>query len=186
MPARAIRIRRVVFALTFVTAAISWQPSWGKEPALQRWPNGTPTPSLALRDPDGREWKLQDLRGKVIVLNFWASWCAPCVDEIPLLNELAGDSSLAGKVAVLGVNFKESASTIQRFSHEHQFGYPILLDKSGDAFKKWTSGVLPTTVLIDRNGRARWRTVGELERTDSSLKGAIEKLLNEQGQRRPK
>ncbi len=180
MPAGTIRIRRVVFALMLIAATAAWQSSWGGEPALQRWPNGTPTPSLELRDPDGREWKLHDLRGKVVVLNFWASWCAPCVDEIPFLNGLANDPALAGKVTVLGVNFKESTPTVRRFSQAHEFGYPVLLDKTGEAFKRWTSGVLPTTVLVDRNGHARWRSVGELDRTDSSLKDAIGKLLDGQ------
>ncbi|WP_292934690.1 TlpA disulfide reductase family protein [Noviherbaspirillum sp.] len=179
MSAGTIRGRRFVFALMFAAAAITWQSSWAGEPSLRRWPDRFPTPQLSAIDPDGRQWDIHSLRGKVVVLNFWASWCAPCVDEIPFLNDLAHSASMAEEVVVLGVNFKESASTVQRFAAEHRFDYPILLDKSGEHFKKWTNGILPTTVLIDRHGRARWRVVGELDRKDGSVKQAIEKMLEE-------
>lgn len=163
----------------FTAAATIWQSSWAEAPSLRRWPDRLPTPQLRAIDPDGRQWDVHGLRGKVVVLNFWASWCAPCVDEIPFLNDLAHSASMADKVVILGVNFKESASTVQRYATEHRIGFPILLDKSGEYFRKWTNGILPTTVLIDRQGRARWRVVGELDRKDDSVKQAIEKMLEE-------
>lgn len=171
-----------LFALIFFATIAFSLPSSAKENYLRQWPNGVPAPSLKLNDSDGREWTIQSLRGKVIVLNFWASWCAPCIDELPFLNELATRAAANGKLVVLGVNFKESAATIRRFSNEHQLNYPLLMDQSGEQFRKWASGVLPTTVLIDRNGRPRWRIVGELDRADTSLRQALEKMLEEEGQ----
>jgi thiol-disulfide isomerase/thioredoxin len=164
-----------------VLLAVLWcQPSSAREAYLRKWPDGVPTPALDLTGLDGKQWNLRGLRGKVVVLNFWASWCAPCVDELPILNELASDSQAAkGELLVLGVNYRESAPAIQRFLNEHSFRYPIVVDKTGDHFKKWTDGVMPTTILIGRDGRPRWRVVGELNPADRSFKQALGKLLEE-------
>jgi thiol-disulfide isomerase/thioredoxin len=148
-----------------------------KDDALRVWTGKTP--SLQLTDIDGKQWDLASLRGKVVVLNFWAGWCGPCVEELPILNELASAESTRDKVVVLGVNYKESADAIARFTGQHAFTYPILRDKTGDAFKQWTSGVMPTTIVIDQQGRARWRLVGELDPGAPSLRRAIDKMLQQ-------
>lgn len=169
-----------MLAFILMAAVATNRPLLAKEFPLQRWPHDVAAPSLQLKDVDGKEWNLRALRGKVVIVNFWASWCAPCVDELPVFNELAASDIYKGKLLILGVNFKESATVIQRFSEEHKFHYPILIDKSGEYFKKWTNGILPTTVLVDQQGRPRWRVVGELDRENPGLKAAIDKLLEEQ------
>jgi len=140
---------------------------------LRPWPAGQPTPALQLAGLDGHAWDLAGLRGKVVVVNFWASWCGPCVDELPVLGLLAGRDG----VAVVGVNYKESLDTIERFTAAHPLQYPVLRDRTGEAFKRWTPGVMPTTIVIDRSGRARWRTVGEIPPDDTRLRAAIDTLL---------
>ncbi|MGE5650977.1 MAG: TlpA family protein disulfide reductase [Bacillota bacterium] len=171
--------RRAILAVTLATLALAWQPLAAKAPSLRAWPRETPSPALKMTDLSGTQWDLESLRGKVVVLNFWASWCSPCVDEIPFLNDLASGPSATGKVVVLGVNFKESAAAVDRFSAVQNFRYPIVLDKSGEHFKKWTTGILPTTVLIAPDGKARWRIVGELDRADGRLQEAIDRMLDE-------
>ncbi|WP_162600514.1 MULTISPECIES: TlpA disulfide reductase family protein [unclassified Massilia] len=148
--------------------------------ALKPWPAKQATPALRLAGLDGRDWDLSRLRGKVVVVNFWASWCAPCVEELPVLNALARQAP--SMVAVVGVNYKEPLDTIERFSAAHPFAYPVLRDRSGEMFKAWTAGVMPTTILVDRQGRARWRSVGELGADDTRLKAAIDALLAEQAE----
>lgn len=158
-------------AIAIPTASLS-----AKEVTLRQWPAKAATPALKLTDLTGKEWDLQALRGKVVVLNFWATWCEPCVEELPVFNDLASGPARDG-VVVLGVNYKDSADAIDRFAQAHPFQYPVLRDKSGDAFKAWTSGVMPTTVLVDRKGRARWRMIGELGRGDAGFKKALDKML---------
>ena len=147
------------------------------EAVLKPWPARQATPSLRLSDLQGKEWALSQLRGKVVVVNFWASWCGPCVDELPVLNALARQDP--DKVAVVGVNYKEPLDTIERFSGAHPFAYPVLRDRAGDMFRQWTAGVMPTTILVDRQGRARWRSVGEIGAGDTRLKAAIDALVAE-------
>lgn len=144
---------------------------------LRSWPARQATPALRLAGLDGKPWDLVQLRGKVVVVNFWASWCAPCVDELPVLNALARQDP--ARVAVVGVNYKEPLDSIERFAGARPFAYPVLRDRSGEMFKAWTAGVMPTTILVDRQGRARWRSAGEIGAGDTRLKAAIDGLLAE-------
>jgi thiol-disulfide isomerase/thioredoxin len=144
---------------------------------LRPWPAATPTPALRLTDLQGKEWKLEELRGKVVVVNFWATWCGPCVEELPVLGALARKDP--ARVAVVGVNYKEPLDSIERFAAAHPFAYPLLRDRSGDMFRQWTAGVMPTTIVVDRQGRARWRSAGEIRAGDTRLKAAIDALLAE-------
>jgi thiol-disulfide isomerase/thioredoxin len=146
-----------------------------KDAQLRPWPAGQPTPALQVTNLDGKTWDLAALHGKVVVVNFWAAWCGPCVDELPVLGALAGRDG----VAVVGVNYKEPLTSIQTFTAAHPLPYVVLRDRTGDAFKRWTPGVMPTTIVVDRRGRARWRTVGEIPPDDTRLRTAIDALLAE-------
>lgn len=142
---------------------------------IRPWPARLAPPSLSLTDVTGKQWNLAELNGKVVVLNFWASWCGPCVEELPVLNALADEAG--GKLVVLGVNYKEPSWTVERFTREHPFRFPVLLDKSGEQFKHWTSGVMPTTVLIGRDGKPRWRAIGAIAPSDPRFRAELDKLL---------
>jgi thiol-disulfide isomerase/thioredoxin len=163
--------------LLLLAAVMLSSPSSAAEMLLRRWPDKAPAPPLSLDGLDGRAVTLASLRGKVVILNFWASWCAPCIDELPVMNDLAEGEAARGNVVVLGVNYKESATAIQRFTGEHPFRFPILMDKTGDAFQKWTGGVLPATILIDRSGRPRWQVIGELDSKDGRFIKALNGML---------
>jgi thiol-disulfide isomerase/thioredoxin len=129
----------------------------------RRWPARKPAPPLALDDLDGRRWSLAPLRGKVVVLNFWASWCEPCVTEIPTLGWLAETHAARGDVVVLGVNYQEHEAKVRRFLQAVPVPYPVLLDRNGEAAKAWTSRIFPTTVLVGRDGRPVLSVTGELD-----------------------
>lgn len=129
---------------------------------LRDWPPGQAVPALHLNDLDGKAWSLADLRGRAVLLNFWATWCEPCRAEMPSLQALAHRRAGDGLVA-LTVNYQESEPTIRRFLERTPIALPVLLDRDGAAAKAWTPRVFPSTVLIDRGGRPRRVVVGEVD-----------------------
>jgi cytochrome c biogenesis protein CcmG/thiol:disulfide interchange protein DsbE len=166
--------RRTACAVFLLAAGCAGMAA-AKDAQLRPWPASQPAPALDTVDLAGQPWQLAGLRGKVAVVNFWASWCEPCVAELPVLAALAKRDG----VAVVGVNYKESLDTIERFKAAHPIPYPVLRDRTGDLFKAWSPGVMPATIVLDRQGRARWRTVGEIPADDTRLRAAIDALLAE-------
>jgi len=126
----------------------------------QAWPAKTPSPALNLQDLQGRTWTSAGLKGRVVVLNFWATWCAPCKEEMPTLQDLH-DSPQAP--VVIAVNVKEPKSRVQTFLSQRNLSLPEVLDERGDLARQWGVRVYPTTVLIAPDGQARWRVLGDLD-----------------------
>jgi thiol-disulfide isomerase/thioredoxin len=140
------------------------------------WPATRPTPALELTDLGGKVWSLASLKGRPVLLNFWASWCEPCRAEMPSLERLAAKHGRT-KLVVLTVNYQEPEVAIRRFLEARPVGLPILLDPEGDAAGLWTPRVFPSTVLIDQTGAARITVVGELDWSGPEAHALIEPLL---------
>lgn len=169
-------LRRTAAAVILLAAGLAGAgTAAARDAQLRPWPAGQPVPGLDTVDLAGQPWQLAGVRGKVVVVNFWASWCEPCVAELPVLGALSKREG----VAVVGINYKEPLDTIERFKAAHPIPYPVLRDKTGDLFKAWSPGVMPATIVLDRQGRARWRTVGEIPADDTRLRAAIDALLTE-------
>jgi thiol-disulfide isomerase/thioredoxin len=141
---------------------------------LKPWTGGA-TPPLALRDLDGREHRLEDHRGKVVVVNFWATWCEPCVREMPSLERL--QARMAGRVAVLAVNFAEGEPRIRDFLAKHPAALTVLLDRDMGTAKAWKARVLPTTFIVDPAGRVRYVALGEIDTDAPAFDAALRKLI---------
>ena len=135
-------------------------------------------PALELPDLNGSMHHLADWRGQVILLNFWASWCQPCVEEMPGIQRLAGQMQGRGFV-VVGVNVAEAPRRANRIAEQLGLGFPILLDAEGETFHAWGGKVLPTSALIDRQGRLRYLGLGPLEWDGVEALGRVEALLAE-------
>ena len=148
---------------------------------LRPWTGGAPPP-LALQDIDGRPHRLEDYRGKVVLVNFWATWCEPCREEMPSMNLLR--ASLAGRpFAVLAVNLAESESRIRRFIEQVPLDFPVLLDRDSGAARAWRARVLPVSFLVGPDGRIRYVAVGGIDWMEDGVRKAVAALLPSAGGR---
>ena len=138
-----------------------------------------PAPTLRGETLDGGTLDLADLRGKVVVVNFWASWCPPCRAESANLVKVANDNAAKG-VQFVGVNIKDDRSAAVRFDDVHDVPYPSLFDQPGvllTRFRKFVPQVPPTTLLIDRQGRIAGLFRGGV--TETELSGPVQALAGE-------
>lgn len=140
------------------------------------WSAGKPIPSLQATDLDDQVWRLTDLRGKAVLINFWASWCAPCRAEMPSLQALA-QSLGPEKLLVLAVNFKESEVTVRRYAQRNELQLPILPDPAGLLARQWGVRLFPSTVLIAADGRVLGVLRGELDWSGAAAASLLAPLL---------
>lgn len=109
-------------------------------------------PDFTLNDINGRSHTLSDYRGRPVILNFWASWCADCLDEMPSLQSLYTILGGAGLV-VLGVTIDRDIRTVNKVLEKVRVTYPVLMETTGDVFiNSYTITKLPVTIFIDKNG----------------------------------
>ena len=147
------------------------------ESDIKPW-KGKPTLPLARNDIDGKPVDLKAMQGRVLVVNFWATWCEPCRDEMPSLQRLR--AKLAGKpFEVITVNFGESAEKIAQFLDKEKVTLPVLLDTQKEAAHDWGVGGLPMTFLVDARGRVRYSVFGEREWSEGASLALVEKLVAE-------
>lgn len=129
----------------------------GRGPGL-----GEPAPSFALSDVDGSVVRLDDYRGKVVLLNFWATWCAPCRKEFPELVKTYGDGT--GDVVIIGINMQENRDQVREFADEFGADFPILIDPKAEAADAYRLIGLPSSYFIDQQGVLREQHFGLLKR----------------------
>jgi cytochrome c biogenesis protein CcmG/thiol:disulfide interchange protein DsbE len=120
-----------------------------------------PAPDFTAPTLRGEMVRLSDYRGKMVILNFWASWCGPCRSEMPAIEAASGRYRDAG-VVVLGMNVSESAATAAAFVEEFKLTFSILLDPTGAVSGVYRVRSLPTTFFIDREGILREQFTGEM------------------------
>lgn len=160
-------------AATLALALALAAPAGGAE--LVPWTGGA-APSLALQDLQGRPHRLEDFQGRVVVINFWATWCEPCRDEMPALRRL--NEKLAGTpFTLLAVNYAESDARVAGFLQKVPVDFTILMDRDAAAAKRWRARVLPYTVVIDPGQRIRYTVTGELDWGAPAVEAALRKLL---------
>jgi cytochrome c biogenesis protein CcmG, thiol:disulfide interchange protein DsbE len=115
-----------------------------------------PAPDFALpvvaNGENGARMKLSELRDKVVVIDFWASWCGPCAVQAPILERVAKRNP---EVVVLGINVDDAPELVQRYAAAKNLSYPILADLDGEAQQAYQATTLPTVVIIDRQGNIR-------------------------------
>jgi len=126
---------------------------------------------------DGRQVHLSDFRGKVVVLDFWASWCPPCVEEAPSLNALQQRISSQGGT-ILGISWDDDPSAYKKFLGEHQVNFPTYLDNARKIGTNYGTVMIPEAYLISRDGRIAGKIVGQQDWTSPELTAALDALLH--------
>ncbi len=148
-----------------------------KAPVLAAVKEPAPAPALRLAGFDGQPYALEDQGGSVVLVNFWASWCRPCVDEIPSLHRLAvrfEDSAFA----IVTVNVGEDRARIARFLQQVPVELPLLMDYDASIAKDWMIYVYPSSYLVDHQGKIRYAYLGALEWDSTENIEIIQSLLN--------
>lgn len=168
MPTR----RQALAGLLLGAAALV--PAARAQHRLQPWPEADRRPDLEVSDLEGRVWTWEALRGRAVLVNFWATWCPPCKEEMPSLQTLA--ELEADRLLVLAVNVREPLPRVRRYLHASGLDLPVLPDPQGALAQAWGVTVFPTTVLIDIHGQPRQRVTGAVDWTGSEAGGWIQQL----------
>jgi thiol-disulfide isomerase/thioredoxin len=160
--------------VTSQTYAQNSQGLTGPAYEVSKWSG--PLTSLDLPDISGKTWRKDDLRGRAVLLNFWASWCEPCRAEMPTLQQVA-DLYGSDELLVLAINFKEPAARALKFAQTTGVTLPVLLDTAGKLAGQHGVKVFPTTLMVNSRGQAVQRVKGEVDWTSAAATALIEALI---------
>ena len=144
----------------------------GQDDSSLSTPEYRPASDFELPDLYGQTWRLSDWRGQVVLLNFWASWCGPCVQEMPLFEEYG--QLYTPDLVIVGVNMEERPAQVQSFIDEMGISYLILLDEEGVIGRQFRVNAIPDTYFIDRQGMIRQHHIGSL--TSDQLQAYLSQL----------
>jgi peroxiredoxin len=151
-----IKMRPVLSAISLIIILVGFLGMASRPPLL-----GSPAPEIALEDLQGHQVRLSDLRGKVVLLNFWATWCKPCKEEMPAMQ--ASYDKLRDKgFVVLAVNELEDTERVADHIRTHQHTFPVVMDHSNKVANRYGVVGLPASFLIDPQGIVRERIAGSL------------------------
>ncbi len=151
-------------------------PAGAADPGgLVAWPGG-PTPPLRLLDLEGHAYDVAQHRGKALVINFWATWCPPCRDELPSLERLS-DNLRDLPIEFVTVNGAEGENRVKQFVSKMPLRLPVLLDRDSEAQHAWKVLGLPATFVLDADGTIRYWYLGELDWSQPNVRHTIESVL---------
>lgn len=139
---------------------------------------GANAPDFTLKTLAGPNLRLQEQRGKVVLVNFWATWCGPCRKEIPHLNRIADKYKSSGLV-LLGVNVDDDVRNAAEVANKLKVSFPVLLDTDKSVSKLYDLNSMPSTLVIDRSGRVRYVHRGYQDGYENTYDQQIRELLKE-------
>jgi thiol-disulfide isomerase/thioredoxin len=140
---------------------------------------GEAMPEFEARYLDGKSFRVSDQKGRVVLLNIWATWCGPCRYEIPELKKLQQEhGSSSFDVVGVSVDDAEQKAEVSNFAKSQKINYPIVLDPAGKLAEMFETSVIPTSALIDRKGRIVWYHIGIVRSGDPDLQKALKRALD--------
>jgi peroxiredoxin len=135
-------------------------------------------PDFTLKSSSGQNLRLSEFRGEVVMINFWASWCGPCRQEMPLLDELYGQYKPMG-FTILGVNVEEDPTQAKQMLNESPVTFPVLFDSQSEVSKLYNVVAMPSTVLLDRDGNVRYLHKGYKPGFEETYQQQVRALIRE-------
>ncbi|MDH5409377.1 MAG: TlpA family protein disulfide reductase [Gammaproteobacteria bacterium] len=135
-------------------------------------------PNFTLKSNTGSNLKLSEFRGQVVMINFWASWCAPCRQEMPLLEDMYKKYKRLG-FTILGVNVEENSAPAKKLLRSIPVSFPILFDTQNKVSKLYKVSAMPSTVLVDRNGNMRYLHKGYKPGYEKDYAKQVRELVRE-------
>jgi peroxiredoxin len=135
-------------------------------------------PEFTLKSRSGKNLRLSDYRGQVLLINFWASWCGPCRQEMPLLEDLYKRYSKLG-FTIMGVNVDTDSTKANNYLRDITVTFPIVYDLTNAVSKSYNVNAMPTTVIVDRNGNMRFLHQGYKPGYERDYKKEVVRLIKE-------
>lgn len=134
-----------------------------------------PAPDFTLPTLTGGTFSLNTMRGRWVILNFWATWCAPCTDEMPALQTIANERS--GQLALFGINMRESADDIRAYMTRYRLGFPILMNPDEQTAANYQLDLgIPQTVIVSPEGEIVWHKFGAIDL--DSFRATLDGFMN--------
>lgn len=163
------------FLLTVMIVLTSAVNAWAGD--LKPY-SGTALPDFTLADLQGKQHRLSSLKGKVVMVNFWATYCTPCIKEMPSMQRLA-DKFKGQPFQILAIDMAEQRSDIDAFFKRFKINvnFPILLDTEGEVVEAWMVSAVPTTFIIDQQGTIRYALFGAIEWDSDEVVKTVNGLL---------
>ncbi|NNC77585.1 MAG: TlpA family protein disulfide reductase [Woeseiaceae bacterium] len=165
-----MRIRKLMAGLALCVLAASSLASSGL--------TGLPAPDFALKSSTGNNLRLSEFRGDVVMINFWATWCGPCRQEMPLLDELYSRYERVG-FNLLGVNIDDDSNRAMNMIRELGVNFPVLFDAQKEVSKLYDVDAMPVTILVDREGKVRYVHQGYKPGYEQAYLDQVRSLLRE-------
>ena len=160
-------------AVLILTMLLATATSQAAMPAI-----GNMAPNFTLKSSAGRNVKLSEHRGEVIMINFWATWCGPCRQEMPLLNRIHEQYRKAG-FTLLGVNIDDRPEVAQSMAKKLGVTFPVLFDAGKRVSRLYDVNAMPSTVLIDRDGKVRYIHLGYRSGYETRYESQVRELLKQ-------
>ena len=165
----------ISYSSSSISAEKSEKP---KTETLTRVPGSPAAPDFNLEDQNGNFVKLSDHKGKVVIVNFWATWCPPCRKEMPSMQR-AWEVLRADDIEMLAINVGEDSDVIFAFTAEYPVEFPLLMDKTSSVTRQWRVRGLPSTYVVDPDGKIVYQAIGSREWDADTLIKEIQALKKE-------
>lgn len=161
-------------ALLLIVLFLISSPSFAVE-ALPAVSPVVAAPEIGLIDLDGKKWSLSDLKGHPVIINFWATWCPPCIEEMPSI-ERAWNIVKDEGIQIMAISYGEDQDLVEAFKARYPMSFPVIADTTGNVVRQWPVQGLPTTVVLNSAGEIVYKVVGTREWDDIEILDKIRAL----------